>query len=147
MIYDTIANIDTYAGINPRIAEGLALLKDVDFANAPAGRTNINDNLYYSVMDYEASEGGRLEAHDIWADIQFVACGSEYIGVSMRSEMGEPTEERPASDVCFYEGEYAKVELGGDKFIVLYPQDVHAPGIAKVVGEKIRRVVIKVRLS
>lgn len=146
MIYDTIANIPTYEGINPRIMEGLKLLQTVDFANTQPGKVVINDWLWYNVMDYESSVGGRLEAHNDWADIQYIAAGSEYMGVKARCDMGEPVESKPQNDVWFFGGDYAKLEMGGDKFIVLYPQDGHAPGDGKADGEKIRRVVIKVKL-
>ncbi|MFV0349350.1 MAG: YhcH/YjgK/YiaL family protein, partial [Halodesulfovibrio sp.] len=42
----------------------------------------------------------------------------------------------------------ARVTLGNGVFSVLYPEDVHAPGVAKEgIPEPVKKVVVKIRLS
>ena len=146
MIYDTLANISTYAGINERIAAGLKLLAETDWSKVEPGKYPVSDIMNYSVLEYESKPDSKLEAHDKYADIQYIAEGEEYMGVLAREEAKNETLFKEASDVHFFSDPFVNLHMDSSKFIVLYPQDGHAPGICVTPGQKIRRVVIKVKL-
>jgi len=148
MIYDTLENIETYYGINSRIEEGLRVLKDTDFSKQENGTHTVSDNVYFNIIEYSSTPGGKLEAHDHYADIQFVAQGEEMMGILPRCDLKKETEFYPERDLHLYDDEdFICLPLNGSKFIVLYPQDGHAPGVGVNPGETIRRVVVKVKLS
>lgn len=148
MIYDKLENIETYEGIAPRVMAGLKALRDTDFSKIENGRYELDgDKLYMNVsMAEEREHNDRPEAHRKYADIQYVIEGREDIGVGFVDDMEKEVEANPQSDIWFYQGETTKIRLEGSRFVVLFPQDAHAPCIA-VNGEKtVRKAVVKVLL-
>ena len=55
-------------------------------------------------------------------------------------------EAHPERDIWFYHGPLDEITLGGDKFVVLFPGDAHAPNIAVDGPEPVRKCVVKVKL-
>lgn len=145
MIYDKLENIEAYEGIMPRLMEGLKALKDADFSAMEDGRYELDgDKLYMNISSYETKPDKRAEAHEKYIDIQYLISGTELIGVAPLCEMGQPVEAKPEKDVWHYEGATEKLTLTGSRFMVFYPQDAHAPGIACGEPSKVRKAVVKV---
>ena len=146
MIYDTLENAGIYSGVDTRIAKGLEILRNTDFAVLADGHYEIDDDVYYNIMSYDEGTAGVLEAHDKYADIQMVFEGEEYMGIAKRDGLTEK-EFKPENDIHFYsDTDKDVVVLGGDRFMVIFPQDAHAPGMAKYENMHIRRVCMKVKL-
>ena len=148
MIYDKISNIESYKGIHPGIYKGLKALKDIDFGKTEDGRYELEgDRLFMTVMTAELTEENNCpEAHRKYIDIQYDIIGSEKIGVASIDDVGVPVESDPSGDIWHYEAETEKLSLGNGRFLVLFPQDVHAPGISAADGKKVRKAVIKVKV-
>ena len=148
MICDKLENIGSYEGIQPEIIAGLKALRDTDFAKTPDGRYALDgDKLYMMVMTADLKEiNDRPEAHRKYIDIQYVIDGCEDIGVAPLDEVGEPVEANPDGDIWFYHADTVKLRLDGSRFIVLFPQDAHAPCISVNGEKKVRKAVIKVRV-
>ncbi len=147
MIYDTLAHIDTYKGLAPRLARALELLRDTDFASQPDGTYEVEGKyLFYFLQTYETKpQNDRPEAHRQYADIMLMLEGREQIGVAPL-EWVEDTGERPEGDIRFYTGESVPILLERDRFAVFFPGDAHAPGVAAGAPEQVRKCVVKVRL-
>lgn len=146
MIYDKLSNLESYRGLSPRLLAGLKALAETDFSKIEDGHYELEgEDLYMNVMTAELKETNeRPEAHRKYIDIQYVFEGEEDIGVAFLDEMGAPIEENPEKDIWFFAGETVKLRLGGDRFIVLFPQDAHAPCISVNHGTKSRKAVVKV---
>lgn len=146
MIYDKLENIETYAGISPRVMQGLKALRDTDFSKLEDGRYELDGkSLYMNVSTYETKEANEnAEAHRQYIDIQYLISGEELIGVAPLDEMGDPVEEKTGKDAWMYVGKTDNLLLSGSRFMVLYPQDAHAPGIAVGKPSKVRKAVVKV---
>ncbi len=149
MIYDTLAHLSAYHGIHPRVMRGLELLRDRDFSKEPDGKLEIEgDKLFCLLQSYETRPfNNKSEAHRHYADIMMMLSGREKIGVAPLERLTD-TGERPGGDIRFYRGETFPVLLEGDRFVVLFPGDGHAPGMA-VDGkpEAVRKCVVKVCLD
>lgn len=50
-------------------------------------------------------------------------------------------------DIYFYDGNFAKLTLRPGQFVIVFPDDVHAPGLAVDEPETIRKAVFKVKLG
>ncbi len=148
MIYDNISNIDTYKGIHPRVFKGLTILRDTDFSALADERYYVDgDDLFYTISTYETKPANDTpEAHIEYIDIQCLLSGEEYMGVAALADMAEEILPRPEGDIRFYRGKTDKLTLSAGKFIVLFPGDAHAPGIAVGTPEKVRKVVFKVKV-
>ena len=150
MIYGTLEHISQYEGILPGVLQGLRFLAETDFSAMADGRHDIDgDNLFFLLQSYDSKlENETPEAHRQYIDIQYLISGKELVGVAPLSAMQEEVEARPDGDIWFYRGPVDQVLLTGSRFLVLWPEDAHAPCIA-VDGEPVscRKCVVKVRVN
>ncbi len=146
MIYDTLAHLSRYEGIHPGVMKGLKFLAETDFSKLPDGRAEIDgDNVFANLMTVQTKPvNDTPEAHRKYIDIQYLISGKETIGVGPLEDMTEEVKANPAGDIWFYHGELCPVTIGDGRFVVLFPGDAHAPGIAMGTSAAVRKVVVKV---
>ncbi len=148
MIFDTLKNIDNYKGLG-RVYTALKFLSETDFNKMDLGRYEIDgDNIYYMVQTYDTDPQKTIaEAHKKYIDIQFMVSGEELIGVAPIECEKTETEALPENDVWFYECKTQPITLIENSFMVLYPNDLHSPGVA-TNGKSItcKKVVVKVKV-
>lgn len=132
MIYDSLKHMEAYQGVHPGIYKGLELLRDTDFSKLEDARVEVDgEDLFYLLQSYESKPANDTpEAHKKYVDIQFLISGREKMGVGALEDMKEEVEAHPERDIWFYHGPLDEITLGGDKFVVLFPGDAHAPNIA-----------------
>lgn len=150
MIYDTLPNIARYAALNGRLRRALEYLAATDFSQVADGRYELEgDALFVNVMTAATRPrpdgDARMEAHDRYADVQYVCAGEEVTGVAPRAPLGEA--EPGDGDICFLSGRCAWLPLGHGEFLVVFPEDAHAPCVAAEQPMQVRRVVAKVLLE
>jgi YhcH/YjgK/YiaL family protein len=148
MIYDKISNIEAYRGIHPGVFKGLEILRDTDFSVLEDTRYYIDgEDLFFFLTSYETQPvNSTPEAHIKYIDIQCLISGKEHMNVGALEDMEEEVLPRPEGDIRFYRGPTDTVTLCPGKFAVLFPGDAHAPNIAVEAPEKVRKVVIKVKV-
>ena len=146
MIYDTLEHIELYRDVHPRIYQGLKLLEKDLSGLAPGDYPVDGERLYCSIQAYDTVPVGTLESHKRYADIQYVIRGAEYMGVAPLEDK-EPFESHPDRDLYFYHGDMDKLTLTPGRFIVLMPQDLHAPRIAVGESAPVLKCVVKVLLD
>lgn len=148
MIFDTIDNIKNYKGLG-RVYQALEFLAKTDFNNVELGRYELDgDNIYYMVQNYDTDPNKTIsEAHNNYIDIQFMVKGEELIGVAPVGCDKTETEALPQNDVWFYECKTEPITLIENSFMVLYPNDLHCPGVA-TNGKALncKKVVVKVKV-
>lgn len=149
MIYDTLKHLEAYRGIHPGVLRGLELLRDTDFSGMEDGRHEVDgDDLFFLLQSYESKPvNDKPEAHRKYIDIQYLISGTELVGIAPLEEMEREVEARPDGDIWFYNGPMDQVLLTGERFMVLWPGDAHAPCIA-VDGTPVpcRKCVVKVKV-
>lgn len=106
----------------------------------------------YDYYDTKSKEEGKWESHLKFLDIQVILEGEEVIFVRNINGL-EKELENLDNDIIFYKQNEEEHELEvavplrkGD-VLVLYPEDVHMPGISLNDKMKNRKVVFKVMLS
>jgi len=146
MIFDDFKNINLYniddeiknfiLNMNPEIEAGRHIINDKAFANVDLYETRPQNTL-------------KLEAHKKHIDIQFLLKGSEKCFTTDFDglEILEPYSKE--KDVEFYKTPEDKklnlLYLTKDKFVVLYPDDVHAPCIQyENTSEPVKKVIVKI---
>lgn len=147
MIFDTLENIKNYEGLG-RVYTALKFLAATDFSKMELGRYELdNDNIFYMVQKYETDPHKTIsEAHKQYIDIQFMVDGEEIIGVAPISCDKTETEAKPQNDVWFYQCKTEPLTLIKNSFMVLYPNDLHCPGVAVKDALTCRKVVVKVKV-
>ena len=147
MIFDTLNNVDNYKGLG-RVYTALKFLSETDFSKTELGRYELDgDNIFYMVQSYDTDPSKTVsEAHRKYIDIQFMVEGEEIIGVADISSEKELTEAKEENDAWFYNCKTEPLTLSAGKYMVLYPNDLHCPGVAtKGKALTCRKVVVKVK--
>lgn len=143
----------------PVIDEALAFLRSQDFTKLAEGRyyprgKEHGEEIFADVQRYETKPAKACypEAHKKYADVQFVAAGSEYIGwCPFSPELEEHASYNDVYDITFYERlvPESTIMLKPGSFAVLYPEDVHAPRMAteEGPGRPVTKVVVKISVD
>lgn len=104
-------------------------------------------NIYISISEFDGKPDGeaRLETHRQYIDIQIPLKGSETIGWKRLASVTEPSGEyNRHDDIRFYEdAPTAQITVTPGEFVIFFPDDAHAPGIA---SHRIKKAVIKIKI-
>jgi YhcH/YjgK/YiaL family protein len=151
MIIDTLDNAATYETLGPRFAKAFDYLKCGRAATDEPGVHKLDgDDVYVSVQTYDTKpkDQCRWEAHQVYADVQYVVKGCERIGYAPLDGMAPEQAYDAENDVAFYTGEGIPLRVPAGTFTVFLPQDVHMPCIAENGSpQPVRKVVVKVRIN
>ncbi len=149
MVYDKIDNIETYKGLSEDIYEGLRFLKNAspDLVN---GVHEINPRVKAIVSEYETkpiNENG-YEAHRYFIDIQYLLKGIEKNCCLPIEKLKETKAYKEEIDAAFYDTNLPVQELmlGDGYFAIYWPQDGHMPCLIVDVPEKVKKVVVKIKI-
>ena len=83
------------------------------------------------------------EAHRRYVDVQFVATGTERMGVARLEQMREREAYDAARDVAFFESGTEFVTIREGMFAIFGPEDVHSPCHRAGEPALVRKVVVK----
>ena len=149
MIIDNIKNLELYSELDKNIYKALLFLKKSSFDKFKDGRYEIDgNNIYATVSRYKTKpiENGKWESHKKYIDVQFIADGKERIGYSNLSVMAVKENYIEEKDIQFLEGGGDFFTAGKNTFVILFPQDVHMPGISTNNQlSDVTKVVVKVK--
>ena len=139
MIYDTLENLGKYKGLHANLDRVIDSVLACDLSALPNGRTVIDgDSAFINVMDcdYHPADGALFEAHREYADLQVSLTGDEQIGYLPLDRLPEGD---PDKETVLFEGCKADflIPMKKGMFVILFPQDGHAPCIGEGKGHKI----------
>ena len=108
------------------------------------------DDLMVKVQEYVTREEHetRFEAHQKYADIQYVVFGRERIAVARLSQTKVLVPYDEDNDVLFLaseSGQYRVADPGC--FFIFFPNDAHRPCVTAGNPSRVRKIVIKVRVA
>ncbi len=149
MIYDFLANAETYRHVKPGIALALDYLKKTNFTDVPSGKYELDGGKVYALVQRYKTKpvaGSVWESHRKFIDVQFVFRGEErfgYVPLSEAPAVTQPYDD--ATDALLYAPATATLPLKAGQFAVFYPQDIHAPCLAdNDMPSDVIKVVVKV---
>ena len=146
---------DEQKGYSTALTKALAFLRTQDFRNMPEGRHEIDgDKIFALLSRYTTRPQTECtpEAHRKFVDIQYVADVEEFLGwCPMSPDLVEMEPYDEARDVIFYRAliPESSILLKAGSYAVLYPEDVHRPGVS-VLDEypaNVTKVVVKIDLE
>ncbi len=149
MVLDRLARASLYSGLSPILQRALTYLSETDWERVASGRMDFEgDDLFALVSDYDTRPSSEVpwEAHRRYIDVQYVHRGCERLGhaASDQLAMGDYDADR---DLVTAAGDGAFVTLPAGSFAILWPDDVHRPGIALDRPQPVRKVVLKVAVN
>lgn len=149
MVIDNLRNASLCFGMHKNFRMAFDYLLRTDFTHVANGKYPLDgENVFVIVNRYETQSADELkwEAHRKYIDIQFVASGFEAIGIVGIGEMTHTTDYDEINDVQFFKGTGEHYHLGEKMFGVIFPHEVHKPGISVNGNSQVLKVVIKVRV-
>ncbi len=148
MILDGIKNLSLYKGVHPLIARCVEFLEKTDVNNLAVGKYEIvGKDLYCSVLEYNTKEPNLFEAHDKYADLQYVVKGKERMDYAPRSACKPETEYDEVKDVFKLSAEkFLPVTVKAGEFAMFFPDDVHRPNVTDGEVSSNKKLVFKIKL-
>jgi len=149
MILVSLTHAARYTDLHPGFRESLDYLRTFDLST-PAGRYEIAGTRCFALVQrYETAPAAsrRLEAHRKFIDIQYVASGSEFIGISPPENHQPVTAYDEEKDVQFFDASegLSDCALNAGELAVFFPEDLHKPGCQLGANPaSVTKVVIKI---
>ena len=107
-------------------------------------------NLFAIFQEYDSKlhENAKTEAHKIYTDIQYLHEGSEIIGIAGLPDIASPADYNAEKDIYFPSATHlSHLILTKGTAALLFPEDLHAPGMAVDNNpSRVKKIVFKVKL-
>lgn len=152
MILDQMKNGAFYKGVMPAITAALEKMANYTPDDYPVGRVDVDgDNLFLLLNDYQtrAAEDALFEAHQKYIDVMYMVEGEEIIYVKpteMLSAVTQPYNSEKDVLMATLDCDATPVRLIAGNFIVLFPQDAHAPGCYDTEPRTVKKIIGKIKL-
>ena len=150
MIIDTLDNAAKYYSVHPLFEAAFAYLNSADLENTEGGTYVIDgDNLKVIFSNKQGmtveQSTAKFECHNKHIDIQLCINGLETFGWKPRAKCTQPKGDyNPDKDVLFFnDAPDMFFQLTNYQFVILFPEDVHAPMIS---DSTVKKLVIKVKI-
>ena len=144
MILDKLENASLYKGISRGIDKVLELAKSYTPENYPSERLVVDgDKIYLNFAAYEthSKDSAVAEAHRRYIDVMCMIEGSENIYVKPTDKLQNVTKEYdPEIEALLadVDNDTTAVRLNTGNFVVLFPQDAHAPACDPLPNSKVK---------
>ena len=149
VIIGKLKDLKRYFGLSKEIDEAISYVLNTDLMSLELGRYELDDNVVVNRQQYFGKTDPFAESHINFIDLQIVLKGKEKMGYA---DLSNPTvrvmedydpnidlAKYYVTDECFY-------EMSADSFALIFPEDIHRPGM-KVDEEMIEKVVVKIRIK
>lgn len=149
MIIDKLENSDLYISMHPTFKKAFDFLKNTDIASLPSGKHEIDGEVIFAMINkYDTATPAvvQLEAHKKYIDLQYVFSGTETLGFVTLTNQSPSHAYDTENDFQLFEEKYNELTFRTGMFSILYPDDIHAPGLIHNKSEAIIKVVVKIQI-
>lgn len=149
MIIDHIRNAGRYDMLGEGFRQAFEYLSTYVISSSPVTQdvSLIKDEVFVKIRPYMTKPMSECayEAHQLYADIHYVAQGQERIGWADVANMTPGKYDRD-KDIEFLIGEGQLITLDTGYFMVTFPEDAHMPCVQLNDPELCVKLIAKVRL-
>jgi len=152
MILDIIENAASYAGLHAGIDLALKAVAAYTPDNYETGRIEIDgDKVFLNRNAYATADPAKaiFEAHRDYIDVMYMVEGEETIYVKPTSQLSNITKEYNEEGdylLADFDKDATPVHLTAGSFVILMPQDAHAPNCWYGESRNVKKIVGKVRI-
>ncbi len=152
MILDKLENAARYAAINEGIVKAVAAAKALCADTYQKGRVDVDgEHVYLNCAEYDTHErvGALTEAHRAYLDVMVMIDGCETVYVKRTDALQNVTKPYDASIDALLadtDADVTAVRLVKGDFLVLFPEDAHAPGCHADAPCHVKKVIGKVKI-
>jgi YhcH/YjgK/YiaL family protein len=150
MVIDHLKNAKIYSGLHPNITYALQYLETNPVADLEPGKYEIQgSDIFLLVQSYDTRsvEESFWEAHSDYTDIQYMIEGTELMGYAHSRSLTITEDHLADKDYMVLEGKGDFMEVREGSFVIFFPEDAHMPCLAVDKPKRIKKAVMKVRLS
>ncbi len=149
MIVSDLKNCKRYKNIIPYFKDLFTFLNDNDLKTKEKGRISIIENeLYINVVEINAKEQSEqiLEAHQDYIDIHIPLNKEEIIGWKLTKNCSQIIDPYSKENDCvlFSDTPSTFFKIFPGEFIVVFPEDAHAPAIGEGM---LKKAIVKIRIK
>lgn len=150
MIVSSLEGIERRISMTPGLSTAFAFLRRPDIHEIPDGKVPIDGEKVFAIVQrYHtiASDAPNFEHHLEYIDVQFIASGREIIGWAPVERMAITEVYDPEKDIAFGTVEpvhWTPLVLQTGQAAVFFPEDGHAPKLAKGNSSAVTKIVVKV---
>ena len=147
MIVSNLQNVERIENLHPLFKELFEYVKSHDILHMDCGRIEIKgDDLFINNANPTCIPADKqvLELHRDYIDVQILLEGKERIGWKAIEDLEHEVQPYDKEKDCalYSDTPTTFVDLLPGQFVILFPEDPHAP----IIGEgKIRKMIAKVR--
>ena len=148
MIIGKLKDLNRYIGLSKEIDEAISYVLNTDLLALEIGRHELNGNVIVNRQQYYGKTDTFTESHKDFIDLQIVVKGKEKMGYAdiSNSTVRVMEDYNPEIDLAkYYVSDECFYEMSEDSFALIFPEDIHRPGM-KVDEEMIEKVVVKIRV-
>jgi len=150
MIIDRFENLDLYFDKESRLYKAVCFARDFDFSRSDGKYKVDGDDVFAECKTYftKPVEERSFESHVKHIDVQVMLEGQEMMGHTLDKGLEVTREYSEEKDVQKYNRpeKYSPVVMKPGWFIVFFPQDLHMPDCIVDKQEKVRKLVVKVKV-
>ena len=152
MILDKLENAARYAAINEGIVKAVEAAKQLRADTYQKGRVDVDgEHVYLNCAEYDTHErvGALTEAHRAYLDVMVMIDGCETVYVKRTDALQNVTKPYEASIDALLadtDADVTAVRLVKGDFLVLFPEDAHAPGCHADAPCHVKKVIGKVKI-
>lgn len=136
--------------IKDRIYNAIDFVSQIDISNVSMGKHIIDDKSFFIVQEYTTKniENCRLESHKKYVDVQWIVKGKEKIAISALNDLIIEEQYDAETDVAFWKAPNHMQEcvLCDGSYVILYPHDGHMPCIEVGGPQRVKKIVIKIKI-
>jgi YhcH/YjgK/YiaL family protein len=149
MIIDRWDHAGIIGKLGPGFVKALSFIEKYRENPLPCGRYDIDgDDVYAMVQTYTTKPAAqkKIESHQKYADLQYVAQGAERMGYVYAGKAASPGEYNSVEDYTLYEGGDLKwIDMREGDLAIFFPHDAHMPGVMIDRPEDTVKIVVKIR--
>jgi YhcH/YjgK/YiaL family protein len=149
LIYGRLDDLVNSQAFTENIHSKLQLLKEVDFSKYEAGRNEFDGDLFFFLNEYETKNAEECfwEAHQKYLDVHYLLEGKEAIAIDHIDHQNVEVEYDEVKDAVLLEGNvHSTVTMNPGDVMICFPEDSHMTGIIADETQRVRKVVLKVKL-
>ena len=149
MIIGSLTQTKRFEILHPDFKKVFEYVRSGDWQQVTAGKIILEEDKIWVNVDEvtgKSREAAKLEAHNLFIDIQIPLLQEETFGWEERGRLAMEEEEgyQVQNDILFYQERpalYFTLPVGD--FVIFFPEDAHAPCIG---NGKMKKMVVKVKL-
>lgn len=132
MIVDKLGEAASYQPLHPLFSKAFHFLRSIDLNNPPStGKIELQGDDLFAIVDAaqgKGPDGGILEYHRRYIDIQFIVSGQECIGWKSLANCSGDKGYDAERDLGFLTDKPDfNASVFPNNFCILFPEDAHAP--------------------